>query len=235
MKGLKTILTVLCGVFCITNASAQMAIRADVGFVSVTGTTYDPISQSHLPGFGVQAGLEYDFRVKGLFYLTPGLYWSYRAAWNKEFGSGVTGKEILNEHFLNLPIYSKWKFDIKPDKFGIYVFCGPVFSAGLSSRSKINAFAMGYGNIEGSYDYYNGNISGEVGNFVGDEVYALKYTRFEFSLDAGVGFVFNRDHELVLGNSNSLTNRIKGEMSGQADMKYINLYIGYRYRFGNKE
>ena len=104
---------------------AQVAIRADLGVVGYTTTSFDPLQVSIAPGFAFQLGADYDIHIKKRFYLTPGLYWLYRAALGDSTAEGVYVSELLQENFLNVPIHAKWKFDIKPEKFGMYIYVGP--------------------------------------------------------------------------------------------------------------
>ena len=59
---------------------AQVAIRTDLGIVGYKTTCFEPLQVSSTPGFAFQLGADYDIHIKKRFYLTPGLYWSYRAA-----------------------------------------------------------------------------------------------------------------------------------------------------------
>lgn len=109
-------------------ASAQVAIRADVGIAGYTTTCFDPLQVSNVYGGAFQLGADYDIHLKKRFHLTPGVYWSYRTALMGSPIAEVYGSEHFNEHFLNVPIHAKWKFDIKPEKFGMYIYVGPTFS-----------------------------------------------------------------------------------------------------------
>ena len=136
MKRLNIILVSITLLIASMNISyAQVAIRADLGVVGYTTTSFDPLQVSIAPGFAFQLEADYDIHIKKRFYLTPGLYWSYRAALGDSTAEGVYVSELLQENFLNVPIHAKWKFDIKPEKFGMYIYVGPTFSLGMSSRS----------------------------------------------------------------------------------------------------
>ena len=225
---------------------AQVAIRADLGVVGYTTTCFDPLQVSIAPGFAFQLGADYDIHIKKRFYLTPGLYWSYRAALGDSTAEGVYGSELLQENFLNVPIHAKWKFDIKPEKFGMYIYIGPTFSLGMSSRSRFDLMSSGV-NVEGTYNYFNGEsdfkvpgFSGSVSNELNDilqeefDAIGLRYSRFEARLDCGVGFIIKEHHEIVTGYDFGLNNRIKGSLAEDNFMNASTLYLGYRYRFGNK-
>ena len=225
---------------------AQVAIRADFGVVGYTTTCFDPLQVSIAPGFAFQLGADYDIHIKKRFYLTPGLYWSYRAALGDSTVEGVYGSEMLQENFLNVPIHAKWKFDIKPEKFGMYIYVGPTFSLGMSSRSRFDLMFSGV-KVEGTYNYYNGESDFTVPGLSGIELrelnvllqeefdaIGLRYSRFEARLDWGVGFIIKEHHEIVTGYDFGLNNRVKGSLAENNFMNASTLYIGYRYRFGNK-
>ena len=225
---------------------AQVAIRADLGVVGYTTTCFDPLQVSIAPGFAFQLGADYDIHIKKRFYLTPGLYWSYRAALGDSTVEGVYGSELLQENFLNVPIHAKWKFDIKPEKFGMYIYVGPTFSLGMSSRSRFDLMSSGV-NVEGTYNYFNGesdfkvpgfsgSVSDELNDILQEEFDAigLRYSRFEARLDWGVGFIIKEHHEIVTGYDFGLNNRMKGSLAEDNFMNASTLYVGYKYRFGNK-
>ena len=225
---------------------AQVAIRADLGVVGYTTTCFDPLQVSIAPGFAFQLGADYDIHIKKRFHLTPGLYWLYRAALGDSTAEGVYGSELLQENFLNVPIHAKWKFDIKPEKFGIYIYIGPTFSLGMSSRSRFDLMSSGV-EIDGTYNYFNGesdfnvpgfsgSVSDELNDILQEEFDAigLRYSRFEAKLDCGVGFIIKEHHEIVTGYDFGLNNRMKGSLAEDNFMNASTLYLGYRYRFGNK-
>lgn len=226
---------------------AQVAIRADLGIVGYKTTCLDPLQVSSSPGFGFQLGADYDIHIKKRFHLTPGLYWSYRAALGDSTAEGVYGSELLQESFLNLPVQAKWKFDIKPEKFGMYIYVGPTFSLGMSSRSYFDLMSSGF-KVEGTYNYFNGDsdfrmpgfsgsVSDELNGTLQDEFDALglRYGRFEARLDCGVGFIIKEHHEIVTGYDFGLNNRVKGSLAENNFMNIGTLYVGYRYRFAIKD
>ena len=246
MKKLTTIL-ITSLLICATTTSAQVAIRADVGVAGYKTTCFDPAQVSSVFGLGLQLGADYDIHITKRFYLTPGLYWSYRAASGNSPVEDVYGTELLQEHFLNIPVHAKWKFDIRPEKFGIYVYVGPVFSVGMSSRSNFDMMISAI-KVEGTYNYFNGDsdfkspvlsgsMSDKINDMIQDELDAMgvRYSRLEARLDIGVGFVIKGNHELVTGYDFGINNRVKGALAENNFMNASNLYIGYRYRFGKKK
>ena len=245
MKHSKLIISAII-LFISTSVSAQVAIRADLGVVGYKTTCFDPLQVSSTPGFGFQLGADYDIHIKKRFYLTPGLYWSYRAALGDSTVEGVYGSELLQENFLSVPIHAKWKFDIKPEKFGMYIYVGPTFSLGMSSGSRFDLMSSGV-NVEGTYNYFNGESDFKVPGFSGSvsdelneilqeefDAIGLRYSRFEARLDWGVGFIIKEHHEIVTGYDFGLNNRVNGSLAENNFMNASTLYVGYRYRFGNK-
>ena len=173
MKTLKiTIVSIALLIVGMNTSFAQVAIRADLGVVGYKTTCFEPLQVSSTPGFAFQLGADYDIHIKKRFYLTPGLYWSYRAALGDSTVEGVYGSELLQENFLNVPIHAKWKFDIKPEKFGMYIYVGPTFSLGMSSRSSFDLMFSGV-KVEGTYNYYNGESDFTVPGLSGIELREL--------------------------------------------------------------
>ncbi|MCX4337634.1 MAG: outer membrane beta-barrel protein [Bacteroidales bacterium] len=232
---------------CATTSSAQVAFRADVGVIGYKTTCFDPVQVSCIFGLGFQFGADYDIHITKIFHLTPGLYWSFRATEIDCPVENVYGLEHLQEHFLNIPVHAKWKFDIRPEKFGMYVYVGPVFSVGMSSRSNFDLMVSAI-RVEGTYDYFNGesdfkvpalsgSASDKINDMIQDELDAIgvRYSRIEARLDLGVGFVIKGHHELVSGYDFGMNNRVKGALAENNFMNVSNLYVGYRYRFGKKK
>lgn len=226
------------------NASAQFSLRVDLGIPEYRIACYNPILVDKAPGIGMQLGVDYDFHVKKSFYITSGLYWSGRSVVFSAAEDNVSGSEILMENFLNLPVHAKWKFNIKPEKFGMYLYVGPTFSCGLKSHSMIDMYASGVA-VEGSYDYFSKDIDVELPpmyNHMSDELEAaiqeeldgLQFTRFEFRVDWGVGFVFKEHYELVVGYDAGINNKYIGNYAQNYNMICQHSYIGFRYRFGKK-
>lgn len=238
---------VFCFLICASSASAQVAVRADVGILGYNTLSRNPLQITTIPGLGLQLGADYDIHLIKRFYLAPGLYWSFRATEIDCPVENVYGLEHLQEHFLNIPVHAKWKFDIRPEKFGMYVYVGPVFSVGMSSRSNFDLMVSAI-KVEGTYNYFNGDsdfkspalsgsMSDKINDMIQDELDAMgmRYSRFEARLDWGVGFVVKDHHELVLGYDFGLNNRLNGTVSKDNYMIVSNLYAGYRYRFGKKK
>lgn len=232
-----------CAALSASKANAQIAARLELGMTEYKTTCFSPLQINSVYGSTVQLGADYDIHVKGKFYITPGLYWSYRTALENSGITEVAGSETLQEHFLNVPVHAKWKFNIKPGKFGMYIYVGPTFSAGLSSRSTFDMRVSGY-SVEGTYNYFNGeadfripSLPGASGEFNDEmqkqfDALGLRYSRIDARLDWGVGFVLRERHELVLGADFAVNNKITGSLAKDYSINNSTLYIGYRYRFG---
>ena len=101
---------------------AQVAIRTDIGVVGYKTTCFDPLQVSSTPGFGFQLGADYDLHIKKRFYLTPGLYWSYRAALGDSTAEGVYVSELLQENFLNVPIQAELLYSFTAHRKNMTLF-----------------------------------------------------------------------------------------------------------------
>ena len=110
------------------NANAQLGLRVDGGVVDFKAVQLSPFATENFYTPAAQIGIDYDFYIKGKFYITPGLTWSYRPA--KITASSFFDAESMNpntyvswfewthEHFLNLPVHFKWNFEIR----SLYLF-----------------------------------------------------------------------------------------------------------------
>ena len=234
------------------DAEAQPAVRFDAGAVNFTSISFqEALDMETCWSPGVQLGFEYDIRVKKRFYITPGLTWSWRSAimydaYNSDPDLQLMGSELMSEHFLNLPVHFKWNFDIVPEKFAIFLYIGPVFSAGLASSSRLDFKSDIDGvhiTVNGKYDYYSGSNNFQVRLFPALESTenALKkamaetrvwHGRFQMRLESGVGFRIFRHYEMVLGSDLDLHNRYVGDMAASSILQSSFYYVGFRYRFG---
>ena len=228
-------------------ANAQFGIRVDAGVSRYAATDLSDVSVANYFGPGIQAGVNYDIHVKGKFFITPALTWSMRSETARD--PSTLAKETVHEHFLNLPVHVKWIFEIKPEKFAIYCYGGPVFSYGLSSRASVETFVNSRF-FDATYDYYSGKADVDFSPLnvdatteaeldamlqaAADEEGLLR-TRFEARFDAGVGFRFADHYELILGSDFGMTNRNKGTLSTAVTLMTSYYYIGFTYRFGNRK
>ena len=123
MKRLNIILVSITLLIASMNISyAQVAIRADLGVVGYTTTSFDPLQVSIAPGFAFQLEADYDIHIKKRFYLTPGLYWSYRAALGDSTAEGVYVSELLQENFLNVPIQAELLYSFTAHRKNMTLF-----------------------------------------------------------------------------------------------------------------
>ena len=237
------------------NANAQLGIRVDGGVVDFKAVQLSPFATENFYTPAAQIGIDYDFYIKGKFYITPGLTWSYRPA--KITASSFFDAESMNpntyvswfewthEHFLNLPVHFKWNFEIRPEKFSIFIFCGPVFSLGLVSQATINSYIRIQNlsfHVMGKYNYYTGANDLEFPSYTltqeGEETLKkavddsyLRHARFQRRFDAGVGFRFANRYDIVLGSDFDINNRLVGNAGSNSTLQSSYYYIGFRYRF----
>ncbi|MCM1177264.1 MAG: hypothetical protein NC308_10825 [Clostridium sp.] len=152
-------------------------------------------------------------------------------------------------HNINIPVHFKWNFEIRPGRFAVYLYAGPVLSVGLAAQSMINASSW-YREphyIECRYDYYSGNAECNYGwtdylehqydQLLDKEIQAqldaanIRHRCFDMLVDFGVGFRFRDRFELVLGADNSFINRYRHGAASAVSMTMAQPYIGFRYRF----
>lgn len=230
-------------------AAAGISASAQVGF-HVGGTVpyqsmfrLDPLEISYRYGIGAYAGVDYNIHIVKGFYIAPGLYYNFTMASYSGFEEGYAAEERQTDHIIAVPVHFKYEFNIRPDRFAIYVYGGPVFSAGVSSRS----FASAGIYIEVYYDNYSGRVEDIncPGVILDEERKAelmsemqsefdsqdMRQRRFDLQLDCGVGFRFKGHWELKTGYSFGLIDRLRGEYGKTANMMFSQYYIGFGYRF----
>lgn len=245
MRKIELLLAVMvCVLLSTETLSAQIAVRADVSRVGYTSINSSKSNGSIVLGKGIQFGADYDIHIKDAFYITPGLNWSFRTATEDVDESSVIVSESLREHFLNVPVHAKWRFDINPGEFGMYAYIGPVLSLGLSSRSKFEFYSPPF-IVKGNCNYFSGDInfmdtaspegiSDELNDMMQNifDAYGMKYSRIEARLELGVGFVVSGHNEIVLGCDFGLNNKLSGKFGNYTRITCSTAFIGYRFRFG---
>ncbi len=254
---IKLVVALIIGFAASSDALAQIGIRADFGFDMLSSFYRDPKVITVAPGIGAKLGVDYDIHVKGRFYITPGLYWSYRSAYDYESVRKSVSVHIdsgMHEHSLDVPVHVKWKFDLNPDRLGMYVFLGPTLSCGLSSNVNMDMMCSwtetgwNYSSpklmrITGRYNNYTGRPSFEsnwdsmssskLNTIVREAIEAVgyRYNRFEARFEVGCGFIFKEHYELAMGFDLGFTDRLRGEVSREASELWQSFHVGFRYRF----
>ena len=198
-----------------TQANAQ--IMPGAGFVhSTISGQFNGAKEDNINYNGFYAGASYhiDLPVKGLA-VTPGAYLSVLSNYND--GSDRVGSQIqttetrTNEVALNIPVYANFSTYAFNGSARAFVYLGPTFQMGLSSKSHME----GSGVLETSQDtdYYAENF----------------YNRFDLFLGFGAGGEFD-NIVLTVGYNQGLLNLYAGDT---ADTYYhhSNLLFGIHYMF----
>ena len=198
-----------------TQANAQ--IMPGAGFVhSTISGQFNGAKEDNVNYNGFYAGASYhiDLPVKGLA-VTPGAYLSVLSNYNDgsdRVGSSIQTTETrTNEVALNIPVYANFSTYIPNYPGGAFVYLGPTFQMGLSSKSHLE----GSGVLETSQDtdYYAENF----------------YNRFDLFLSIGAGGAIG-NLLITVGYNQGLLNLYAGDT---ADTYYhhSNLLFGLNYKF----
>ena len=230
-------------------ASAQMSFQIGATIPFQRQLRLDPIGLADRYGLGAYAGFDYDISIVKGFSITPGLYYNFTRTSYDEVGDNYFGEEVQIDHLINIPLHFKYEFNIKPDKFAIYLYAGPVFSIGASSRTNVSILFTNAARIKAIYDNYSGVLKDllfpgyyqptssaekqELMDAVQAEFDAqgLTQRRFDLQLDWGVGFKFKGHWELRTGYSYGLVDRYNGTFTRNYNMTMSQYYIGAGYRF----
>lgn len=229
-------------------ASAQMSFQIGATIPFQRQLRLDPLGLADRYGLGAYAGFDYDISIVKGFSITPGLYYNFTRTGYDEFVDNYLTEEIQKDHLINIPVHFKYEFNIKPDKFAIYLYAGPVLSIGAASRTDVSV-NVNLVQIDGIYDNYSGVLkdlrfpgyyqpSGsaekqELMDAIQAELDAqgLTQRRFDLQIDWGIGFRFKGHWELRTGYSFGLIDRYNGTFTQNYNLTMSQYYIGAGYRF----
>jgi len=211
---MKKILSAAASLLVAATAFAQVNIGA--GYLNQTDRltigSGDP-SNTSMNGFYVGAGYDIGLGVKGLA-LVPGVYYSYNTT--KKAGNfyDISGDITLKEHYITVPVRVKYAFEVSPSA-RIFLYGGPAFSAGISSKYDTNLTLTTFGlSASDSSDNYGDNST---------------YGRFDVKLGAGAGIDISNMVRFTAGYDWGLLNRYTGD----SDVKrHTNVFhVGVAYLF----
>jgi len=211
-KFTRSILPVFLLVFA-SNLQAQFGVQ--VGYIyspsngNLTLGTSDEFSGTTRNN-GFQAGLTYDFKIKGEWGMQAGLLYSYAGGKTREMQRSIgqiygTQLTTSSYQFIDLPIRASYSLPVTND-FKFFFFAGPVFSYGLSSKSSSQIAGV---RVFNKYDIYS-DFKDEISPFnlkAGGGLGVL-YNDFRFSLgyDQGILNLYNGEKRK---NLNGAVNKLK--------------------------
>ena len=192
---------------------------------------------------GVNLGLDYEIRIVKGFRVTPGLHYNLAHTEAIVVKEGYTIDEWQTDHLINIPIHLKYVFNIKPDKFALYLYAGPALSLGTVSQTRVNvsnSFDIYFDNYTGiikDMDFRNPDTDADKELDIMDKIQpkmdslGLTQRRFDLQIDCGAGFRFNGHWELLFGYTFGVIDRFNRDYGDNHDMKAAQGYIGFGYRF----
>lgn len=145
---------------------------------------------------GLYAGFDYNVPVTENIGIAPGIYYN--------FSSGVANNLInlpklggllkgrLDEHYIDIPV--NFNFSIPFQGNRAFIYAGPTFSCGLSSKIKADASILGI------------NIKGDVLDLYDSKV----FERFDVMLGGGIGADISNIVRVTVGYNWGAFNRIGG-------------------------
>ena len=190
MKKFFTFALSACMMLCASEAFAQFHVgfgytRAldNYQYSGLTGQA----THNHADMNGVYAGVGVTIPVIGGFAVTPGVYYSYSTNINKNDVLGLVKAESkTKEHNVKGQLDLSYAIDLTDD-FGVFVFAGPRYVHGLSSKTvyTVSTSSVSSDNVIDNYEdsyYKKGNFL--VGGGVGVEF--LNVARFTVGYDYGL-------------------------------------------------
>lgn len=193
---------------------------------------------------GFYVGVYRDMNIIGeAFSLRPGLYYQHLLR-TEDIQSPLPNFKITNtylDNFLGIPVHLKGAVNLLPGILKLYVFAGPTFEVGLSSRDQLsirgnNAIDdMVDGKI--TYNYYTRKVKSSSLSNSQSEIYddylpsEAHYRRFDIMMGGGIGLEIVRFIDFKIGYDYGLVNRFKGDLADAGKVNREQFYVGLAVRF----
>lgn len=208
MKKVISILAAAVLMLTATNAFAQMSVGA--GYLNAT----DKVGDNSTNLNGLYLGASYNIPISGGFAVAPGLYYSGLFKSGEILNTSILNTKVdskLTEHFVNIPLNFNVNFELAPDMTA-FIYAGPTFQYGLSSKTKIEGSVAGY-NGDKDFDNYGDNTN---------------YSKTNVLLGGGVGMNVN-SFQLTVGYDYGLLNLYTGNGDVQRHKSYVKLGVAYLF------
>lgn len=192
---MKKIFTLAIAMLVASASFAQLAVG--VGYINPKQTIkYGDNDPKITTLNGFQAGIDYSLNF-GEVALTPGVHFTYATA--SDQGTILSGLASASgnttEMYAAIPVHLSYGYDLARD-LRLFVFAGPTFNYGLSSKTKVEGSVLGLSG-ETTYDNFEDGKN---------------YGKFEVLLGGGVGFDLMDTFRFSLGYDYGLTNRYTGDL-----------------------
>lgn len=181
----KIICTLLAAAALLAGVKANAQISAGAGYLNITQT----LGKTSSNGNGAYAGLSFNIPIAGGLAVAPGVYYSL-ASYKTEAVLGLV-QGTTTEHAINVPLNFNYGFNLARD-MRAFVFAGPTFQYGLSSKTKSDIV----GTIE----------TKPVDNYSGDDI-----NRFVVYAGGGLGMDIANKFQVTVGYDHSVTNMINSD------------------------
>ena len=166
---------------------------------------------------GFQAGVSYDFSVQGDLGMQVGLQYAYAAGTSREQGRTIMGIQGIQSttstyQFLNLPVRVSYSLPVT-NHFKFFFFAGPVFSYGISARSKSQIAGV--------------RLLGEYNNIYKDPLFKDVISPFNLEAGGGLGVLYNH-FRLSIGYDQGILNLYNGNLSkSKLRRSMLGISVGY--------
>lgn len=195
-----------------TQAFAQISVGA--GYLNSTESVKSGSNKSSDNVNGFYAGASYNIPLVGELGVAPGLYFSLLSGKQDiaSVGSLAAVKGTFTEMALNIPVNFNYGYNLAPD-MRAFVFAGPTFQYGLSSKVKYDATTI-VGNASKTVDNYGDNSD---------------YGRFNVYLGGGVGMDIASTFQVTVGYDYGLVNLYTGDNDIQRHRSNIKIGVAYLF------
>lgn len=197
-------------IFAILAASVMMLVGVDayaqmsVGAGYLNSVSRNKTTGRNTPSNGFYAGAEYNITEGTGFGVSVGAYYSYLQANNDYFGVVSTK---IKDMYIDMPVNFNYSIPMT-EALSAYVYAGPTFSVGLSSKTQ--AGALGY-TADGKDQYQNGNLN-----------------RFDILVGGGAGIDYNNTIRFSVGYNIGCLNRSSYE---ETTLNRNVLHVGVAFLF----
>ncbi|MGM9735426.1 MAG: porin family protein [Candidatus Cryptobacteroides sp.] len=210
------------------SASAQKGLGLSMGYVTSASITKDADGDRTASPLlnGLRVGASYDFNLTRRLMFQPGVYYSYLTD-KRQLGVIEIGDyyiaDLVNEHFLNIPLHFKYNFEVSDTITGLYLFAGPTLTVGLSATSDIGVANKNSSDYIGGADfnYYTkeltldlASVSQTTKNELTEYFDNQAFRRFDVAMGIGIGLEILDYLDVKLGYDWGLMNRLASADDG---------------------
>lgn len=213
--------------------AAQNGFGLEIGYATSKNATNSANGKVQSPMLnGLKVGVNYGFNITKGFLFQPGVYYSYLTDKrnDKPQSNTLYLVDVMNEHFLNIPLHFMYNFRISDEVSGLYIFAGPTLIFGMASTSDISVFSGQKELADASYNYYTqeltfGNTTIDAKKLINTYLPKGAWRQFDVSMGIGIGIEVLDHINLKIGYDWGLMNRLNEEAANDFTTRRNQFYI----------